>query len=120
MLSSLVLTLTAVSAVLPAPAHAHFDVKSTSPGKGKTASTSLRAVKVTFTGPVRSGTLRVTGPGGTVVSIGGGARDASNIARVRVRLKQNLSGGGYKARWTAIAADGHEQEGSFGFKLQKP
>jgi methionine-rich copper-binding protein CopC len=106
-------------AMMAGTAYAHFGVKSTSPGKGATAATSLRAVKVTFTGPIRSGTLRVTGPGRKLVSVGSGGRDPSSIARVRVRLKGDLSAGRYKARWTAVAADGHEQSGSFRFRLRR-
>ena len=110
-----VLTLTA-----PPSAPAHFEVKSTKPGKGGTARTSLRAVKVTFTGPIRSGTLRVRGPGRRLVSKNSGGRDPRSVARLRVRLKRGLSSGRYKARWTAVAADGHELSGSFRFRLRRP
>jgi copper resistance protein C len=109
----------ATVAVVTGDAQAHFDVKSTSPRTGATAATSLRAVKFTFTGPLRSGTLRVAGPGGKVASVGDGGRDPRNIARLRVRLKDSLSGGRYKARWTAVSADGHWQTGSFRFRLRR-
>jgi methionine-rich copper-binding protein CopC len=109
----------AVFVATVAVAHAHFDVKSTSPGKGATAATSLRAAKVTFTGPLRSGTLRVAAPGGKLASVGDGGRDPRNVARLRVRLKDGLSAGRYRARWTAVSADGHPQSGSFRFRLRR-
>src|SRR4051794_29091078 len=87
----------AVSAVTAATAFAHVEYKSSSPGKGKTASTHLTTVTVTFTGPLRKGTLKVTGPGAKTVSSGSGARDPRNISRVRVPLKSGLKAGSYKA-----------------------
>ena len=63
---------------------AHTEVKSTSPAKGATASTSIRAVTVTFTQAIQSGTLRVTGPGGSTVSNGSGGRDPRKVSRLRV------------------------------------
>ena len=105
-------------AVTAGTALAHTEVKSTSPAKGSTARTSISTVTVTFTGPIRSGTLRVTGPGGTV-SVGNGGRDPRKITRLRVPLKASKRVGRYTARWTATAADGHYQRGSFKFKLRK-
>ena len=46
----------------------HTEVASTSPASGATAKTSIKQVTVTFTAPLRRGTLRVVGPGGKVVS----------------------------------------------------
>jgi copper resistance protein C len=106
-------------AVTAGPALAHVEVKSTSPAKGGSAKTSLRTVTVTFTGPIRSGTLRVTGPRGSVVSIGSGGRDPRKVSRLRVALKASKRAGRYTARWTATAADGHRQDGSFKFRLRK-
>jgi methionine-rich copper-binding protein CopC len=97
-------------AVTAGAAFAHTEVKSTSPAKGGTAKTSIRTVTVTFNGPIRSGTLRVTGPGGSVVSVGSGGRDPRKITRLAGR---------YRARWTIVAADGHDQRGSFTFRLRK-
>lgn len=102
-----------------ATAAAHVEVKSTSPAKGSTAKTTIRAVKVTFTGPILRGTLRVTGPRGGVVSIGSGGRDPSNVSRLRVRLKHSLAAGRYRATWTVTSADGHGEGGSFRFKLRE-
>ena len=58
-----VAVLLAAAVVTTAVALAHVDVDKTSPRRGGTAKTSLSAVSVTFEGPLRRGTLRVTGPG---------------------------------------------------------
>jgi methionine-rich copper-binding protein CopC len=108
----------AVSAVTATAAFAHVEYKSSSPGKGKTASTHISSVTVTFTGAIRKGTLKVTGPGGKTFSKGSGGRDPRNINRVRVPMKSGLKAGSYKATWSITAGDGHAETGSFTFKLK--
>jgi methionine-rich copper-binding protein CopC len=114
----LAITAGIVGGVAVQPALAHVEVKSTSPARGSVASTSIRVVKVTFTGPIRGGTLRVKGPGGRVVSIGSGHRAPNNINRLRVSLRRSLDPGRYRARWTATSADGHAEDGAFRFRLR--
>jgi len=106
-------------AMTASAALAHTEVKSTSPARGAAASTAIRAVTVTFTGPIRRGTLRVTRRGGERVSLGNGGRDSHSISRLRVRLEGSLRRGRYRARWTVAGADGHELKGSFGFRLRR-
>jgi methionine-rich copper-binding protein CopC len=107
----------AVSAVVTATAFAHTEVKSTYPGSSKTASTRISTVSVTFTASIRSGSITVTGPGGTISS-GKGGRDPRNVKKLRVPLKSSKRAGTYTAKWTMKAADGHTQSGSFKFKLK--
>jgi methionine-rich copper-binding protein CopC len=102
-----------------ATASAHVEVKSTSPKRGGSASTSLSSVTVTFTGPLRRGTVRVTDSDGDKVSVGSGGRDPRKISRLRVGLRGGKSAGRYRVRWTIVAADGHEQRGSFRFRLRR-
>ncbi len=109
----------AALAVAAGTALAHTKVTSTSPAKGKTAKTSIDRVTVTFSGPLRRGTVRVVGPGSKVVSVGKGGRDPRNIKRLLVPLKDSLKAGSYKASWTIVAADGHDQKGSFTFRLKR-
>lgn len=97
---------------------AHTKVKSTSPASGGTAKTTTTRVSVTFSGALRSGSLRVTGPGGTA-SRGKGGRDPRNVERLLVGLKGTRKPGSYTARWTIVAADGHRQKGSFRFRLTR-
>jgi methionine-rich copper-binding protein CopC len=111
-------TAASISALTAATAFAHETVKSTSPGKGKTASTHTSSVTVTFNGQIRSGSMKVTGPGGKVVSSGQGGRDPRNVKRLRVPLKSGLKAGSYKATWKIVASDGDNQTGSFTFKLK--
>ena len=40
------------------------------------------------------------------------------ITRLKASLKSGLGAGRYKARWSIKAADGHEQSGSFSFRLR--
>ena len=107
----------AASALVTATAFAHTEVKSTYPGKNKTASKRISTVSVTFTASIRSGTITVTGPGGTISS-GKGGRDPRNVKKLRVPLKSSKRAGTYTAKWTMKAADGHTQTGSFKFKLK--
>lgn len=108
----------ALAAALLAPsASAHDEVVATSPSG--TAKTTQKRVAVLFGGPIRSGTLRVTGPAGGKVSKGSGGRDPRNVKRLVVALKAGLVAGRYttKVRWTA--ADGHQQEATFRFRLER-
>jgi methionine-rich copper-binding protein CopC len=105
--------------LLSAVAAAHVDIEKTNPRRGGTAKTSLRAVTITFDGPLRKGTVRVTGPGGTEVSLGRGGRDPRNINRLIGELKSSKSPGRYRVKWTLVAADGHKQRGSFRFRLKR-
>jgi methionine-rich copper-binding protein CopC len=105
-------------AAAAAPASGHVRVRDTSPNRGGSASTSIRSVTVTFTGPLRRGTLRVTRNGGGTASVGSGGRDPRRISRLRVGLRRGLRAGRYTARYTLVAADGHAQRGSFRFRLR--
>jgi methionine-rich copper-binding protein CopC len=97
---------------------AHVDVERTSPRKNKTASRSIQSVSVTFSGQIRRGTMRVTGPGGRVYSIGSGGRDPRRVTRLIVELRSGLPRGSYRASWRIKAGDGHNQKGSFRFRLR--
>ena len=116
---SIALTGAAVtSAVAAATAFAHTEVTSTYPGKGKTVSKRVSTVSVTFNQQIRSGSIRVTGPGGSTYSSGSGGRDPRNVKRLRVGLKSSKRTGSYKASWTIKAVDGHTQRGSFSFRVK--
>lgn len=119
MVAKIISALACVAALAgAATAFAHSEVESTSPRSGGTASTAVTKVTVTFSGPMRTGTIRVTGPGRAVVSAGRGGRDPRNVTRLTVPLKRGLKAGRYTARWSATAADGHQQQGSFRFTLR--
>ncbi len=105
------------SLVLAAPALAHVEVDKTSPGRGKTVKRPTVAT-VTFTGPIRTGTLRVSGPGGAA-SVDAGGRDPRKVTRLLVELKSGLRTGTYTAKWTITAGDGHKEKGAFKFRVKR-
>ena len=111
-------TAAAVIAVTASTAFAHVEFESSTPGKGKTASTHITTVTVTFSGAIKKGTLKVTGPGGKAVNNGSGGRDPRKISRLRTSMKSGLRAGSYKATWSITASDGHAETGSFTFKLK--
>jgi methionine-rich copper-binding protein CopC len=117
-LSTAIAAAAVTSAVAATAAFAHTEVKSSYPAKGKSASTRISTVSVTFTGTIRSGSIKVTGPGGKTYSSGSGGRDPRKVARLRVGMKSSKPAGSYKASWTMKAADGHTQRGTFTFKLK--
>lgn len=102
----------------PVALAAHTELKSTKPSRGGSASTGIRSVTATFTQAIRSGTLKVKRKGGSKVSLGSGGRDPRKITRLKASLKSGLGAGRYKARWSIKAADGHEQSGSYSFRLR--
>ncbi len=108
----------AVSALATATAFAHETVSLDLARQGQDGPTHTSSVTVTFNGIPRSGTLKVTGPGGKTVSKGSGGRDPRNLKRLKVALKSGLKAGSYKATWKIVASDGDNQTGSFTFKLK--
>ena len=102
----------------PVAVAAHTELTSTSPARGGSAGTGIRSVTATFNQAIRGGTLKVKRRGGSKVSLGSGGRDPRKISRLKASLKPGLKAGRYKARWSIEAADGHEQSGSFSFRLR--
>jgi methionine-rich copper-binding protein CopC len=101
-----------------APASAHVSVTAKSPATS--AKKTIKTVRVTFSGALRSGTLKIYRvANGNKVSIGNGARNPRNLKQLVVSLKSGLSTGQYRARWTLVGADGHAQSGSWTFRLTR-
>lgn len=116
--AAMAFAIAALAASLFAPAaFAHVQIVKTNPSGS--AKTTQAAVAVLFSGPIRSGTLKVFGPDGSKASKGAGGRDPRNVDRLLVPLKSSLKVGRYtaKAKWTA--ADGHEQDATFHFRLER-
>lgn len=107
-----------LAALLLAPvASGHERIASTKPSGS--ARVGLGSVTVTFSGPIRSGTLKVFDAGGTKVSKGSGARDPRSVNRLRAALRKALGPGRYTARVKWVGADGHSQSSSFQFRLTR-
>ena len=116
--AALVLVASIATLAVAAPiASAHVTLQSTTPTAGSTVA-SPGSVKVTFSGPLRSGTITVKNASGTKVSIGTGARDPRNVNRISVAVKPRLAAGWYTVAWSIKAADGHSQSKTFRFKVR--
>ena len=106
----------ALAALLLVPAaSAHESIVSTQPSSQ--AKIGLGSVSVTFSGPIRSATLKVFDAAGGKASKGSGARDPRNVSRARAALKPRLGPGRCTARVRWVGADGHRQSASFQFRL---
>jgi len=99
-------------------AAAHVQLVSTSPKAGSTVK-SASSVKLTFSGPIRSGTVSVVGPGNKRVSKSKGGRDPRNIKRLSVNLSSGLKSGTYKVSASIVAGDGHSEKFSYSFKIKR-
>jgi methionine-rich copper-binding protein CopC len=109
----------AATAAFGAPAAlAHVELKSTTP-KAKSTVKAPSSVRLTFTGPIRSGTVTVTGPRGATASSGKGGRDPRNINRLLVALRSSLKAGKYTVKAKAVAADGHRETFTYWFKIKR-
>lgn len=105
-------------AATAAPALAHVELVSSSPKDKAKLRRAPSSVSLTFSGPLRSGTLKVTGPGGTKVSVGNGGRDPRKVSRLLVALKPGLKAGRYTSRAKIVAADGHEESFTLTFTVR--
>jgi methionine-rich copper-binding protein CopC len=111
-------TALAASLVLAPAALAHVELEKTSP-KAHSTVKAPPAVRMTFSGPLRSASLTVTGPGGKVASSGHGGKDPRNINRAVVSLKSGLAAGKYTVKAKVTAADGHKETFTFWFKIKR-
>jgi copper resistance protein C len=106
------------SLLLPTTAAAHAELTGTSPEADAELETPPTEVMLTFDDELQAdgSAFTVTGPDGTVA--GTGALDLHvadrNVLRGPVTAAQP---GEYRVAWTALAGDGHEDEGSFAFTV---
>jgi copper resistance protein C len=108
----------AVSLALAPAALAHVELERTSP-KAHATVKAPAAVRMTFSGPLRSASLTVTGPGGKTASKGHGGRDPRNIDRALVALRSGLAAGRYTVKASVTAADGHKETFTFWFRVKR-
>lgn len=105
------------SAVAPARAAWHIGLQSSVPAKDAHLMTAPTEIRLTFTGPVdvKKASVQVSGPGNQMLALDS-LRAVADSPRVAVaRIAGKMAGGNYRVKWTAIAADGAEGEGTFGF-----
>ena len=110
--------LAAAAALVTPAALAHVQLESTSPKANSTVK-APSSVRLTFCGPIRSGSGSVKGPGGTTASSGKGGRDPRNIDRLLVPLRSGLKSGKYTVRASVVAADGHHETFTFWFRIKR-
>jgi len=110
--------LVALLSVGAAVALAHVAFVSSSPRNGAVLNSGPRSVSITFSGPIRSGSLKVVGPRGIKESIGSGGRDPRNVDRLLVRMKSHLPAGKYTAYGSTIAQDTHHQSWKLSFRVK--
>jgi methionine-rich copper-binding protein CopC len=108
----------AASLALAPAALAHVELEKTSP-KAHSTVKAPPAVRMTFSGPIRSASLTVTGPGSKTASNGHGGRDPRNVDRALVSLKSGLAAGKYTVKAKVTAADGHNETFTFWFKVKR-
>jgi copper resistance protein C len=108
----------AASLALAPAALAHVELEKTTP-KAHSTVKAPPAVRMTFSGPIRSASLTVTGPRGKAANSGHGGRDPRNINRALVSLKPGLAAGRYTVKANVTAADGHKETFTFWFKVKR-
>jgi methionine-rich copper-binding protein CopC len=117
-ITAVFIALALVFAVGASDALAHEELVSTSPKKNAKLSHAPRSVVLTFSGQIRSGKVKVTGPHGKVSS-GSGGRDPRNVKRLRVALRHGLGAGRYTVHASIVAADGDKQSWTYSFTVRK-
>ena len=109
------------AAVAAAPAHAHAMLMSTTPDRGAVLDSAPRQVVLRFSEAVevQFGAVRVHDGAGREVQQGAPFHPGRDDNAVAVRLRADLSDGGYTATYRVISADSHPVSGGFVFGVGK-
>ena len=114
-------TIALVIAIFPSRAMAHAELVSSSPAADETLSTAPESVTLVFDGellPDGTGFVVSDADGGVV---GEGGLDLSVAERNEIAGEVAIrEPGTYTVAWTAASADGHEEQGDFGFAVAAP
>jgi len=100
-----------------APASAHAELESITPGQKSVQTASPREVTLTFNEPVnrRFTVIKVTGPGGAAVGSGAPTVDRDVVRQPLAPLSQP---GSYQVAYRTVSVDGHIISGSRTFTFQ--
>jgi methionine-rich copper-binding protein CopC len=100
-----------------APASAHAELESITPGQKSVQTASPREVTLTFNEPVnrRFTVIKVTGPGGAAVGSGAPAVNRDVVRQPLVALSQ---AGRYRVAYRTVSVDGHIVSGSREFTFR--
>ena len=101
------------------PASAHAQLESTQPDPSSVLLTSPSQVVLHFGEPVEIdfGSLRVIGPDGKRVDLGGTHHPPGDSHAVAISLPPHLPKGTYVVAWRVISADSHPVHGAFIFSV---
>ncbi|MFJ9785532.1 copper resistance CopC/CopD family protein [Amycolatopsis sp. NPDC101161] len=100
-----------------APASAHVEIVSTTPGDGSRLTAAPAQVSVTLSENVgiQPGSLKVVDTRGTAVDTGPVFQPGDVAEQVAVRLKPDLPDGSYLVEYAFISTDSHPVRGTFAF-----
>jgi len=110
---------TLVIVIVAGPASAHAQLESTQPDASSVLIESPSQVVLHFGEPVEIdfGSLRVIGPDGARVDLGGTHHPAGDSHAVAIALPPHLPKGTYVVAWRVISADSHPVHGAFVFSV---
>lgn len=106
------LTLGALLALLPLLSNAHPTLTESTPAADTTVHAVPEAIRLVFKGPVRLARVEVLRNDQTLATDFRPASEA--IATYRIK-PQGMGSGDFTVTWTAVGADGHTVNSSFGF-----
>jgi copper transport protein len=101
------------------PASAHAQLQSSDPSPSSVLSVPPSQVVLHFGEPVEIdfGSIRVLGPHGNRVDLGGTHHPAGDTDAVAIALPPRLHGGTYVVAWRVISADSHPVHGAYIFSV---
>jgi methionine-rich copper-binding protein CopC len=100
------------------PANAHAKLVSTTPAADATVG-SPAMIQVRFSEAIETklSSLKLTTSDGAAVPVMS-MNDAKDPATLSIMPNAALKPGAYKVAWSAVSADGHKTQGTFGFTVQ--
>ena len=121
MISTVTVTMIALSLLGSSAVHAHPELQSAEPAAGGAMTTSPKQIRITFNEnviPQLSG-VEVKDQDGEVIATGEAGTDPANKKLLIVPLKEQLPPGGYKVEWHAVSDDTHRVRGSYSFSVAR-
>lgn len=99
-------------------ASAHAKLESTTPAADSTVG-SPQTIQVHFSEAIETklSSLKLTTSDGAAVPVMS-MNDAKDPATLSIMPNATLKPGAYKVAWSAVSADGHKTQGTFGFTVQ--
>lgn len=98
-------------------AHAHDDIISSIPEDGAVLSESPTEITMNFSGEVRLAQVTLSSDNGETYPLDF-SMSMTPKAVYEVAIEDDLSGGVYNVKWTAMGGDGHRVSGDFSFEVK--